>query len=263
MSARSDRHALYQQAVQCVEAEIDFVDTTFKELRGRRPSLIREDFCGTANTSCEFVRRRPTNRAIGVDLCPETMAWGIRHNLAKLKPGARRRVTLVKDDVRRVRVEPVDAVLAMNFSYFVFQDRAALRDYFVQVRRGLAPGGLFFLDFYGGSDAFREMREKRDIDGRFTYVWDQARYDPISGRILCHIHFHFPDGSKMRRAFTYDWRMWTLPELREVLAEAGFERSTVYWEGTDDETGEGDGEFVPADVGEADLAWIAYVVAER
>ncbi len=263
MAAKSDRHVLYQQAVQSVDAEIDFVDDTFRDLRGRKPTLIREDFCGTAHTSCEFVRRRAGNRAIGVDLCQDTLDWGIKHNLSRLKGGARDRVTLLRDNVLTVRSEPVDAVLAMNFSYFTFQTRDTMRAYFRHVGESLAPGGLFFMDVYGGSDAFKEMREKRDIDGKFTYVWDQAHYDPITGYILCHIHFHFPDGSKIRRAFSYEWRMWTLPELREILAEAGFARSTVYWEGTEEETGEGDGDFQPADHGEADMAWIAYVVAER
>lgn len=263
LAAKSDRHVLYQQAVQSVDSEIDFIDETFQDLRGRKPALIREDFCGTAHTSCEFVRRRPGNRAIGVDLCQDTLDWGVKHNLSRLKAGARDRVTLLRENVLTVRTEPVDAVLAMNFSYFTFKERDTMRAYFRHVRESLAPGGLFFLDMYGGSDAFKEMREKRDIDGKFTYVWDQARYDPISGSILCHIHFHFPDGSKIRRAFSYEWRMWTLPELREILAEAGFARSTVYWEGTEEDTGEGDGNFEPADHGEADLAWIAYIVAEK
>jgi hypothetical protein len=67
----------------------------------------------------------------------------------------------------------------------------------------------------------------------------------------------------MPRAFTYTWRLWTLPELREVLKEAGFERVTVYWQGTDEETGEGNGEFLPVDRGDPDPAWIAYLVAEK
>ena len=35
-AATADRHILYQRAVQCVEAEIDMVEDTFKRLRGRR-----------------------------------------------------------------------------------------------------------------------------------------------------------------------------------------------------------------------------------
>ena len=76
-ATRWDRHVLYQSAVQCVESEIDFVDETFEKIRGRKASLLREDFAGTANTSSEWVRRRPTNRAVAVDLCADTLAWGL------------------------------------------------------------------------------------------------------------------------------------------------------------------------------------------
>ena len=95
-----------------------------------------------------------------------------------------------------------------------------------------------------------------------AFIWDQKSYDPITGDIRCHIHFSFPDRTKLKRAFTYDWRLWSLPEIREVLLEAGFVRVTVYWEGTDEETDEGNGEFTPAEHGEADDAFIAYIVAE-
>ena len=73
----------------------------------------------------------------------------------------------------------------------------------------------------------------------------------------------FPDGTKLRKAFTYDWRLWTIPEIRECLADAGFRRSHVYWEGTDHATGEGDGTFRRTTVGEACGGWIAYIAAER
>jgi len=42
----------------------------------------------------------------------------------------------------------------------------------------------------------------------------------------------------------------------------GFSKVTVYWEG-EDEDGEGNGIFTPEEQGEADLAWIAYIVAEK
>ncbi len=261
MAERADRHALYQDAVQCVEAEIDFVDDTYFALRGRRARLLREDFCGTANTSCEWVRRRKTNRAIGVDIDAETQKWGRRNNVAKLDAGARQRVRLVDADVMKVRCEPVDIVLAMNFSYWLFKRRDQLREYFRRVHRGLADGGLLMLDAYGGSDAHRQLKERKKKDG-FTYVWEQETYDPITGDLYCHIHFRFPDKSRIKKAFTYDFRLWSLPEIREILLEAGFEQATVYWEGTDEDTDEGNGEFTPSEQGEADDAFIVYIVAE-
>lgn len=269
----ADRHALYQHAVQAVDAEIDFVDSTYTKLRGKKASLLREDFCGTANTSCEWVRRRRTNHAFGVDLDLPTLDWGAAHNVSALTQHAAERVHLLNTDVMTVRTPPpggrgVDIILAMNFSYFIFKQRATLRRYFQRVRRGLRRGGLFMLDAYGGSDAFRELTERRPIKdapkgiGPFTYIWEQETYDPITGETTCHISFRLRDGSRLRRVFTYHWRVWTIPELREVLAEAGFRRSTVYWEGTDPKTNEGDGNFTPAEHGEADPGWVVYIVGE-
>jgi hypothetical protein len=80
--------------------------------------------------------------------------------------------------------------------------------------------------------------------------------------MTCHIHFEFPDGSRMAKAFSYHWRLWTLPELREILLEAGFRKADVYWEGTDEETGEGNGEYQPCEIGDADAGWVCYVVAQ-
>ena len=259
MASMADVHALYQQAVQCVEAEIDFVDETFKKLRRRKAKYLREDFCGTANAACEWVRRRRTNRAVAVDLDAEVLEWGRAHNVEPLGAAASR-LELVNADVRDVDRGGMDAVLAMNFSYWVLHTRAELRRYFEKVRDALVEDGIFFLDAYGGYDAFREMKETTENDD-FTYIWDQAWYDPITGRNRCHIHFRFPDGSRIKDAFVYEWRLWTLPEIREILEEAGFHDITVYWQGTDAETGEGDGEFTPAEHGEADAGWITYITA--
>ena len=263
MAQRADRHVLYQDAVQCVEAEIDFVDDTYKAIRGRRATLIREDFCGTANTSCEWVRRRRTNRAIGVDLDEEVLEWGREHNVGALRGDAADRVELRPENVLEVRTEPVDAVLAMNFSYQIFKDRKVLLEYLTSVRESLADEGVLFMDAYGGYESYKTSREKREIDDDVTYVWDQNEYDPISGEMTCFIHFHFSDGSKMRQAFEYNWRMYTLPEIKDLLDEAGFSKVTVYWEGVDEETGEGDGDFQPAEEAEQDPAWICYITAEK
>lgn len=262
---RADRHVLYEAAVQCVEAECEFVTDTFRALRRRTPRSLREDFCGTAGISCHWVGLGPQHRATGVDLDPEVLAWAREHRLPGLSPARRSRLTLVQDNVLAVRGDgpqgsPVDVVGAFNFSYWVFKTRPLMRRYFRRVRESLAPDGLFFLDAFGGYDAYRVVREATPLKG-FTYVWDQASYSPVTGDIRCHIHFRFPDGSKLPQAFTYDWRLWSLPEIRELLAEAGFRRSAVYWEGTGKD-GRGNGEFAEAAAGDPDPGWVAYIVAE-
>ena len=257
---QADKHILYEQSVQCVEAEIDFVDETFEKLRGRKAVSLREDFCGTTNTSCEWVRRRDSNTACSVDIDPEVLAWGRDHHINALTEQQRARLTVVNNDVLLAQTEPADVVLAMNFSYWLFRDRDSLRQYFSRAHAALVDDGVFFLDAFGGYEAFQELEESTKQNG-FTYIWDQASYNPINGHCTCHIHFKFRDGSRINNAFTYHWRIWTLPEIIEVLTEAGF-KPTVYWEGTDEDN-EGNGVFTPATEGEADAGWIAYIVAEK
>lgn len=264
LAERADRHVLYQLSVQNVESEIDFVDATYKKLRGKKAKVLREDFCGTGNTSCEWARRRTSNIAFGVDIDPDPLAWGRENNVPEIGDDGHERVQLVQGDVLDTDTGKADCLLAMNFSYWLFMTREAMLRYFRQVRENLADDGIFFLDCYGGYDAFREYQERRKVeDEEFTYIWDQHDYDPITGHMQCYIHFVFPDGSKLDRAFDYRWRLWTLPELQELLQEAGFSRVGVYWEQTDEDTGEGNGVFERSKRGDADAGWISYIVAER
>jgi len=52
-----------------------------------------------------------------------------------------------------------------------------------------------------------------------------------------------------------------VPELREILEDAGFSKTEVYWEGTDRKTGEGNDVFSKRETAHDDPAWIAYLVA--
>ncbi|MEX2352552.1 MAG: class I SAM-dependent methyltransferase [Gammaproteobacteria bacterium] len=260
LADQADIHRLYEDAVQCVESEIDFVDQTFSTIRKRKATILREDFCGTMNTSCEWVKRRKDNIAYCVDIDADVLAWGKKHHIAELSNGQKSRINIINGDVTRVESPEADIILAMNFSYWIFKTRKTMTDYFRRVYASLGKDGVFFLDSFGGSEAFQEMTESTKYKG-YTYIWDQDKYNPITGEGLFHIHFKFSDGSKIKKAFTYDWRVWTLPEITEMLADAGF-TPAVYWEGTDAD-GEGNGEFTKTTEGEADVSWIAYIVAEK
>lgn len=262
--AGADKYELYQVAVQEPGADVDFLERIFRKQHGRPPTSLREDFCGTAAVCCNFVARRAANRAVGVDLDLEPLDWGRRHNIAALTEEQQGRVELIRADVLSAAAErsaPFDAVFAMNFSYWVFRTRSVMVKYFRRVREALGPEGMFLLDVVGGSDVFSELTERHRRPG-FTYVWEQARFDPLTHEAENYIHFEFPDGTAWRKAFRYDWRVWTLPELRELLAEAGFGRVTFYGEGNDGKGG-GNGVFRPATRAAADRCLIAYLVAER
>lgn len=253
----ADPFVLYQESVQDVDTAADFIRRVFRSNFGRLPSSLREDFCGTALLSCHWTSLNRRNTALGIDMDSKTLDWGRRNNIARLKNPEQ--VTLIEGDVLRVSPPKVDVTAAFNFSYCVFKDRQVLTDYFRKVRQGLNREGCFILDLYGGPEAIQEEEEERKEDG-FTYIWDQDRYNPITADILCHIHFRFRDGSELRKAFTYDWRLWTIPELREALFDAGFSKVDIYWEGTD-EDGEGNDVYRKTKRGTADICWISYIAA--
>src|SRR5690606_22773853 len=190
------------------------------------------------------------------------LAGGREHDVAELRRDRARRVHLVQGDVRTARTPKVDVLCAFNCSFFLFKERSEMLRYFRRCHAALNREGMFVLDAYGGPEAMEVRKERRRCEG-FTYVWDQARFDPITHDASCYIHFEFRDGSKLRRAWGYHWRLWTLPELRDLLAEAGFSDITVYWEGTERATNEPNGIFRPRASAEEDPAWIAYIAARK
>ncbi|MDE0959548.1 MAG: class I SAM-dependent methyltransferase [Planctomycetota bacterium] len=255
----ANKYDLYQRAVQEPSADNEFMSKLFSMKFNRDAIVMREDFCGTGLLSSTWVEEDPQRKAIGYDLDVETVNWGIENNLSKLDDEQRSRVDLRIANVLDAPKDPVDIVCAMNFSWWIFKQRKELLEYFSSVRSSLNSDGLFILDIYGGKEAYEEMEEEHEKDG-FAYIWDQDKVCGVSDEILCHISFHFPDGSKMKRAFTYDWRRYGMRESQEILLDAGFSAVEVYWEGVDEE-GEGDGEFTLQSRAENTDAWIAYLVA--
>jgi len=257
----ADRHALYQCAVQAPESELSFVSETFERQRARTPLSLREDFCGTALAACHWVTRSPAHFAVAVDLDPAVLDWAAAHNRAALGRAERSRLLLVQGDVREVATRPLDVILALNFSYWIFTERAVLLDYFRRLHGQLVDDGILFLDIFGGASAHADGSEARDIGGGVSYEWQQLNYEPISAEMDCRIHFAFADGSRLERAFSYHWRLWGARELRELLAEAGFAATRIYRQAFDAQTDEPIDTYL-ADAGAADCdCYLAYLLA--
>ena len=285
----ADKFDLYLRSVQEPLAEIDFFDRVYRKEFGKKALLLREDFCAAAAVCCEWVRTMKGRRAVGYDLDPVVLKWGTEHNLSKLTEEEQKRVALVKADVRDVSNEKADIIAAENFSFFIFKTRDALRDYFKAALNNLGPNGLLVTDMMGGGDCMKEHNEdvrkiKIEKDGiigipfskgvkppknhreydriTFKYIWEQDTFNPITHHGTYFIHFRFKNGSELSNAFRYDWRLWSVPEVRELMLEAGFSRADVYWEGPG-EDGLGDGIFKRKEKVENDDVWIAYVVGVK
>lgn len=256
---KTDKHVLYQAAVQSPDEDVRDIARYFKKVTGRPARMFREDFCGTALLACEWVKLGPDRHAIGIDLDKPTLRWGETHNLSRLSEDERARIDLINANVLDVRRPKADVIAALNFSYCIFKTRAQMLAYARNARRSLNRDGMMLMDAWGGSETQTVCRDRKRMRG-CTYIWDQVSFDPITYHTDCRIHFEFPNGRKLRNAFTYDWRLWTLPELREILEEAGFKDVHVLWETTDRKRNEGTGNYRRAEKGDADPSWVSYVV---
>lgn len=254
-AATADKYVLYEQSVQDPDFEIKLFNKVYRQ-NGRKPTNLREDFCGTALLCARWVKGHADRVATGVDLDPDVLAWGREHHIEPLGDKALR-VKLKQADVLEPSRGQHDVIAALNFSYWVFKTREVLRRYFRSAKQRLAKGGVFVIDAYGGWESQEPMLEPRRIPGGFTYVWDQDGFDPISHDVLNHIHFEFPDKTKLERAFTYDWRFWTIPELQEVMREAGFADVSVWWDDTDNDDNP---IYRPRRHVSNQPGWVAYVV---
>lgn len=260
--SKADRHFLYQASVQNADYEVDFAARQYLRRHGKRARILREDFCGTAAIACRWVKNHPERYAIGLDLDADTLDWARKHNLKQLRVRDRARVDLRLKDVRSVTSPKADIIPIFNFSSYLFHPVSELIKYFRCVRHSLTAGGVIMLDAYGGWEAQRRITERRTVKstvGTFGYVWEQARFNPIDNRALCYIHFEFKGGHKWKRAFTYDWRVYSPVELRDALEASGFSRIEVLWNvSTDPRTDN----FRPVSHTENTSAWLAYIIAE-
>ena len=256
-----DKYWYYRHSVQCPEDEVEFIENTFKEIRGKQPEVLCEDFCAAFAISCEWVKSKKNRTAIAVDLDTEPLEYGKANYLTELKKEAQDRLQIINSNVLNPELPKCQVIGAYNFSYFIFKKRQELKEYLESCYNRLSDDGLLIMDSFGGSDAQLANEEVTEFDG-FKYYWDQEYFDPINYHAKFHIHYKPKGKKKVKSVFTYDWRLWTLPEVRELLEEVGFKRSHIYWEGTGDD-GEGNGEFTRETKGEECEGWLAYIVAEK
>jgi hypothetical protein len=209
---------------------------------------------------CEWVKLGPGFRAYGRDLGAAPVAYGKKEFLPRLTPEQRSRVTIERKNVLSPGGPKSDLIMAMNFSYFVFKTREELKAYFRGCLNNLRRDGVLAMDCFGGGGIHRPNKE-RTAHPRFTYWWEQYDYDPTTNIAHCAMHFKPKGGALIEDAFTYDWRIWTIAEIRELLAEVGFKKSHVYWEGDDGRRG--NGKFAKDENGGREEIWISMILAEK
>lgn len=255
MSNTPDKHALYELCVQSV----DHLAPLIRAIHGGDPNTLGEDFAGTAALSHRWAESSPEARAIAVDLDEEALAYhGTHHRVEKRHA-----------DVRTIDT-PCDALFVGNFSIGYLHTRAELIEYLRHARQRLTPGGVFLCDTYGGESAFLtgEVHRPHPMEGGriCRYTWEQREADPTTGMVTDVIHFRIERAGVIEHelfdAFVYEWRLWSVPELRDAMMDAGFSTTQVYAKLADAWDEEGNAYVEPVTDGgeELDESFIVLVV---
>lgn len=253
-----DKYWYYKQSVQSPDTDAEFNFKNYERLRGKPAKVFTEDFCGTFAISCEMAKYNEDIEIHGIDLDPEPIEYGKANYFTELNPTQQGRITIHEANVLETNLPRTDIICAQNFSYMIFKKRQQLKEYIQNAYNRLNKDGILVMDCFGGKDCQEANEHETEHDG-FSYYWDQDGYNPITHEGLFYIHFKRKGEKKREQVFTYDWRLWTIGEIRDIMDEVGFARTEVLWEGTD-EDGEGDGEFTPSETGEECDSWVAYIV---
>jgi SAM-dependent methyltransferase len=263
-----DKHDLYVNSVQSAEHDASLIWEMYRDANkhhSKQKILLREDFCGTGALCYEWANLSENHHAMGIDIDRKALLWGQKHHSAQANSRhlIQPRVKLICEDVHSAHGYQSDIICALNFSYYFLKERLDLLHYFKLCQRRLAKNGLFILDAFGGPEYLGPHCDKRrNSERKFTFWWEVESFDAISHAIKTHIHFKL-DGQKIRkRVFSYDWRLWTLPEISDLLFDAGF-KSTEFWAEGLDRRGRGNGRFRKIKSEKNCDTWVTYITAKK
>ena len=248
------KHDLYEICVQSPGHLVPFL----RAVHGAEPLVLGEDFAGTCALSHLWASSHAEWSSVAADFDREALDFH----------GSCERVTKIEADVLAV-CDPADVIFVGNFSIGYRHSRADLIEYLRHVRSRLNPGGVFVCDTYGGTTAYTLGDVHRDhwipddprysghAGKRIRYTWEQRSADPITGMVTNILHFRVEKAGMIEQemfdAFVYEWRLWSLPELRDAMLEAGFSGVEVYDKTGDAVDGDGNVYVLPIEDGEDEL----------
>lgn len=251
-----DRFALYELAVTDAPRLARFIAA----VHGRRPRTLREDFSGSG----ALARAWPAASG-GAALAVDLDAQPLRRAKA---PGVR----TIRSDVVACTAK-ADVIAATNFPLGYFHTRPDLIAYLKHARRCLNARGILIADLYGGRDAFRRLKIRRKLRApggrRVEYTWEQREADSATNLVLDTLSFSVvaKPGARPRvfkDAFVYHWRLWSIPELRDAMTEAGFKAVELYSRMGDAVDSDGNLYVRPHDeTDELDENYVVYMVGRR
>lgn len=246
----------------------------------REPLKLAEDFCGSGATSVAWIKAglemQLKRQAVACDLDAAAIvrlkrtAKAAGAGVAGAIKAVQRDVVLGRPGMDRATAA-ADVVFVGNFSIGYIHQRPLLVKYLKRCRTRLNKGGVVVVDTYGGATSYTPGALKRKFklaDGRtIHYTWQQLAANPLTAMVENRLHFRVEYKGEIVQdvpdAFIYHWRLWSVPELREAMAEAGLRRIEVYDQVPDAQDGDGLMLMQPVDGTEMDESFAVLVAGRK
>jgi len=158
----------------------------------------------------------------GVDISPSLVAYA---NELVNEAGVRGAAFIVGDMREPPCAGTFDAVtiLSQSFGFFGPQDdMAVLR----AIRAALRPGGRFLLDLNEPADLQQDRQRWQELDGGFLLT--ESHFDPVTCVRTATFRFIDREGRLNVAAEPEQIRVYTLPELTQMIQAAGLRLDAVY-----------------------------------
>ncbi len=225
-SEKLNKHELYQRSVQNVHIEVEFFKKIYRMLFNKVPYKFREDFCGTGLLSCEWVKKDVQASAVGLDIDQETIDWGKENNINNLSSGFDR-IELFNHNVLEEfdTSKNFDVICSLNYSHFLLNKRKDLVLYFSNVRKSLKKG-IFIMDFYGGSHIYTDHKYNRGDSDSF-YEFRGKQMNNLANTSICSLNYRLKK-KKYTPLYEFNFRIYSVIELREALEDCGFCMFKIY-----------------------------------
>jgi 2-polyprenyl-3-methyl-5-hydroxy-6-metoxy-1,4-benzoquinol methylase len=120
-----------------------------------------------------------------------------------------------------------DAVLSLFSSFGYFEKDDENERVLQAIPGALKPGGLFLLDSINPELVLRSDPFYHWVEGTDAITLDRSTFDLISGRVYTQRIFH-DLRTRERKDYSFNLRLFTPAEYRNLLRRAGFTSSTFF-----------------------------------
>lgn len=238
---------LYQKSVQSAKKEVEFFRKVYRLIFNKVPELFREDFCGTGLLSCEWVKNAVMNQAVGLDYDRETLEWGRSNNINNLPSGSER-IKLIEHNVLKEYdpTQKFEIICSLNYSHFLLQKRTEILKYFQNMSINLDTKGIFILDFYGGSHIYEDHKYQKSKSSSF-YEFSGKQMNILNNQSACSLNYKIKK-NKYKALFSFNFRIYSIIELREALEEVGLNTFKLFIKEIDEDEEDDYSEYIEVDI---------------